>query len=437
MRPRARDDAAMPFRSGPIACSRFAVTGDAPDSPDDSTFATLAKHQLRPPSVGEPPEILSGFCTGRHVFDANFTYEACGFGPAVLAAMRIDLAKVPGEIKRAYRTMAEDERRAKEPDGSAPGLSRAARLEAKAEADERCRRDLAEGRFRSSRLVPFLWDLPSGTLLAPITSDAKRKELAALFDAAFSLRLESRGAGAAAREELGRRGEETLVIDATPEGVSPPPAGAESERPPVPWAFAGGDLADFLGNQFLLWLWWKSDVDEGLVELEDGTTVDFRLEKTLDMECAWGVTGRQSLRGEAVTRLPEAAKALQGGKWPRKMGVLLAAHGQEFRATLQGDRMSVSGLVLPEPPEAPEGLAAKGLSPRQLLEERIDATLTFDRIHRGLYAKFLAERFARGWPSRHAAMRDWAARLLSRAVPATMVETKAGAGTLEPAVQAR
>ena len=39
MRPRARDDAAMPFRSGPIACSRFAVTGDAPDSPDDSTFA--------------------------------------------------------------------------------------------------------------------------------------------------------------------------------------------------------------------------------------------------------------------------------------------------------------------------------------------------------------------------------------------------------------
>jgi hypothetical protein len=119
------------------------------------------------------------------------------------------------------------------------------------------------------------------------------------------------------------------------------------------------------------------------------------------------------------------------------MGVLLAAHGQEFRATLQGDRMSVSGLVLPEPPEAPEGLAAKGLSPRQLLEERIDATLTFDRIHRGLYAKFLAERFARGWPSRHAAMRDWAARLLSRAVPATMVETKAGAGTLEPAVQAR
>jgi hypothetical protein len=287
--------------------------------------------------------------------------------------------------------------------------------------------------------VPFLWDFPSATLLAPVTSDAKRKELAALLDAAFSVRLESRGAGAAAREELGRRGEETLVIDAVPEGVSPPPAGAESERPVVPWAFAGGDLADFLGNQFLLWLWWKSDVDEGLVDLDDGTTVDFRLEKTLDMECAWGVTGRQSLRGEAVTRLPEAAKALQGGKWPRKVGILLAAHGQEFRATLAGDRMSVSGLVVPEPPESAD---AKGFSPRQLLEERIDATLTFERIRRGLYAKFLAERFSRGWPSRHAAMRDWASRLLSRAVaaPASIVEVKpaeTAAGIAEPAVQAR
>jgi hypothetical protein len=421
----------MPFRSGPIAYARFALLGHAPDAPDEATFVALAKHQLRPSSVGEPPEILSGFCTGRHVFDANFTYEACGFGPALLAAMRIDVAKVPGEIKRAYRTMAEDERRAKEPEGEAPGLSRAARLEAKAEADERCRRDLAEGRFRSSRLVPFLWDLPSGLLLSPLTSDAKRKELAALLDAAFSLRLESRGAGAAAREELGRRGEQTLVIDAVPEGVSPPPAGAESERPVVPWAFAAGDLSDFLGNQFLLWLWWKSDVDEGLVDLDDGTTVDFRLEKTLDMECAWGVTGRQSLRGEAVTRLPEAAKALQGGKWPRKIGILMAAHGQEFRATLAGDRMSVSGLVLPEPEEA------KGFSPRQLLEERIDATLTFDRLHRGLYAKFLGERFSRGWPSRQAAMREWAARLLSRAMPASVVETKPAAVAEPEPLQAR
>jgi hypothetical protein len=425
----------MPFRSGPIAYSRLAVTGDAPDAPDDATFATLGKHQLRPPSVGEPPEILSGFCTGRHVFDAAFTYDACGFGPALLAAMRIDVAKVPGEIKRAYRTMAEDERRAKQADGAAPGLSRADRAAAKADADDRCRRDLAEGRFRSSRLVPFLWDLPSGTLLAPLSGDAKRKELAALFDTAFSLRIESRGAGAAAREELGRRGEETLVIDAVAEGVSSPPAGAESERPQVPWAFAGGDLADFLGNQFLLWLWWKSDVEEGLVDLDDGTTVDFRLEKVLDMECAWGVTGRQSLRGEAVTRLPEAAKALQGGKWPRKVGILLAAHGQEFRATLQGDRLSVSGLVLPEPEEA------KGLNPRQILEERVDSTLTFERIHRGLFAKFLVERFGRGWPSRHGAMRDWAARLLSRAVPATsagVVETKpAIVGAAETADQAR
>jgi len=409
----------MPFRAGQVSFARFALVGDAPDAPDERLFAALAQHQLRPPSIGEPSEVSSGFSTGRHVFDADFTYEACGFGASVLAAMRLDVARVPGEIKRAYRVMAEDARRAREPE--APGLSASARREAKEEAAERCRRDLAEGRFRASRLVPFLWDLAGGAVFAPVNGEAARSELAGLFDAAFGLRLERRAAGAVAREELDRRGSSSLLVDALPEGLSHPPAGAESERPSVPWAFAGGDVADFLGNQFLLWLWWTCEVAEGVFELTEpgvgATTVELRLERLLEMECAWGLTGRQSLRGDAVTRLPEATKALQGGKWPRKVGFLMAAHGREFRGTVQGDAFAVSGLVLPEPEEA------KTLSPRQLLEERIDATLTFERLLRGLYAAFLSERFGRSWSTRHDAMRAWVAGRGSRPV-ATTVEAK-------------
>ncbi len=438
----------MPFRSGSIGYARFRVAGDVSAAPDEELFATLREHLVKPPSIGEPKELTSGFCTGRHVFDGEFTYDACGYGAALLAAMRLDVAKVPSEIKRAYRAMAEDARRGREGDGIA-ALSRNARREAKEEAEERCKRDLAEGKYRRVSMVPFLWDLPNGLLLAPLSSDASFQELKSLLDAACDVRLERRSAGTLALEILGSRGRSAALEDALPDALTDRPegpAGGEDDddvdsatrhfraagRPEVPWAVAAGEPNDFLGNLFLLWLWWHVDTQEGVIETP-GPTVALAIERSLEMECAWGVTGQQSLRGDAPTRLPEAAKALQSGKWPRKMSLLLAAHGQEFRCALQGDRFAVSGLALPKGDEqgATKGNEQLRLTPRQVLEERIDQLLTFDRILVELYGAFLADRFGAGWETRAGQMREWIAAMGKRGGrergTSTLVEPKPAA----------
>jgi hypothetical protein len=402
----------MPFRNGAVSYSRFDVLGEFPDAAGEGTLALLGRHVVRNRAVAEEG-VSSGWCTGRHVFDTDFTWEHCGFSGAVLCAMRVDTAKVPPEIRRAYVSMAEDERRSRENGADVAGvLSRGARREAKAEAERRCKEEIAEGRYRRIAMTPVLLDLVNRTVLAPVSGDAALKELRGLVEGTYGCKLNRRSAGGAAADLMGARGMTSDLDDALPDAFTAPPAqaaamdgesspGRASGRPEVPWALAGGEPRDFLGNVFLLWLWWMAEENEGVVETKD-VTVAVLVDKVVDLECPWGTGGRTSLRGVMPTRVPEAGKALQSGKWPRRLGLLLAAHGQEFECVLQGDRFAVSGLKLGDPSE-------EARTQRLEVEERLDRLATFDKVLVGLYDHFLRERFGKGWGTRRQQIAAWIA----------------------------
>jgi hypothetical protein len=402
----------MPFRNGAVSYSRFGVLGEFPDAAGEGTLALLGRHVVRNRAVAEEG-VSSGWCTGRHVFDTDFTWEHCGFSGAVLCAMRVDTAKVPPEIRRAYVSMAEDERRSRENGADVAGvLSRGARREAKAEAERRCKEEIAEGRYRRIAMTPVLLDLVNRTVLAPVSGDAALKELRGLVEGTYGCKLNRRSAGGVAADLMGARGMTSDLDDALPDAFTAPPAqaaameggaapGRASGRPEVPWALAGGEPRDFLGNVFLLWLWWMAEENEGVVETKD-VTVAVLVDKVVDLECPWGTGGRTSLRGVMPTRVPEAGKALQSGKWPRRLGLLLAAHGQEFECVLQGDRFAVSGLKLGDPSE-------EARTQRLEVEERLDRLATFDKVLVGLYDHFLRERFGKGWATRRQQIAAWIA----------------------------
>jgi hypothetical protein len=388
------------------------VLGEFPDAAGEGTLALLGRHVVRNRAVAEEG-VSSGWCTGRHVFDTDFTWEHCGFSGAVLCAMRVDTAKVPPEIRRAYVSMAEDERRSRENGADVAGvLSRGARREAKAEAERRCKEEIAEGRYRRIAMTPVLLDLVNRTVLAPVSGDAALKELRGLVEGTYGCKLNRRSAGGVAADLMGARGMTSDLDDALPDAFTAPPAqaaameggaapGRASGRPEVPWALAGGEPRDFLGNVFLLWLWWMAEENEGVVETKD-VTVAVLVDKVVDLECPWGTGGRTSLRGVMPTRVPEAGKALQSGKWPRRLGLLLAAHGQEFECVLQGDRFAVSGLKLGDPSE-------EARTQRLEVEERLDRLATFDKVLVGLYDHFLRERFGKGWGTRRQQIAAWIA----------------------------
>jgi hypothetical protein len=300
--------------------------------------------------------------------------------------------------------------RARAADSEAGFVSRREKREAKDEADERCREELASGRHVKSKHVPVLWHVRERTILAPIFSDSTAASLRDLVAATFDAAVEPLSSGALAHELLSARGLARSHEDAVPSTFTPPPPAAHAENggngalPSVPWTFAMPEHKDFLGNEFLLWMWAQSEVGSASIETARGS-VAIAIDRSLNMDCAWEVTGKQTLTADGPTRLPEAAMALRIGKWPRKAGMIIAAGGVQCELTFQADRFLATGCKLPKPDDPPA-------SPREAIEHRINVLETIDAALVALFDAFLQRRFGSAWQSERQRIRDW---ILSKA----------------------
>lgn len=410
----------MSFHSGRVSFSRFRVHGDAPSAVDETTLATLAERAFQEQPLAVPAEIESGWVSGEHLFDTQFSYEKNGFGtpaaPMLLFALRIDTHKVPGEVKQAYRRMNE---KAMAEQSSTGFISRREKREAKETAEQQMREELSSGKYRRSKMAPILWDLGRKVVYVAGAGNTLTEQLCGRFRDSFNLDLEPLSAGTLAGQmlkELGRfRDYEDLRP--TPFTAAPPEAEHAADEiggqrdlhiPMVPWVHAAGDGRDFLGNEFLIWLWWQCETDEGLLSIGGAgsakSDISVFFDKALEMDCAWDVRGRQSLRASGPTKLPEAAEALAFGKWPRKAGLILADVGgdQQWEFSFQADRFAVTGSTLPP--------VADTVGPREMIETRLMHIQRLAQVIDGLYGIFIQQRVASGWASKRQAIRQWIAQ---------------------------
>ncbi len=160
------------------------------------------------------------------------------------------------------------------------------------------------------------------------------------------------------------------------------------------------DLKDFVGNEFLVWLWWRCDEHEGEVRTgPDSDPAYLVIDRSLAMDCAFEVRGKQALTGHGPARLPEARVALRHGKWPRKIGLLLTDGERSYELNLQGDQLIVGACKLPEIEDAE--------NPRELTEGRLIAIAELDELLQGMYGTFLAERCGEGWPGVRDQIKQW------------------------------
>jgi hypothetical protein len=155
---------------------------------------------------------------------------------------------------------------------------------------------------------------------------------------------------------------------------------------------------DFLGNEFLLWLWFTLDEDGDEVALADGTESTVMLARTLVLECPLGQTGRETIRSEGPARLPEARQAVRTGKLPRKAGLTVVRQGQQYELTLDAETLTVAGAKLP-PSEADDDQAMRV----ERLGQVRHLVTTLDL----LYDAFGQRRLGAGWRKEAARMRDW------------------------------
>src|SRR5205807_1257367 len=118
----------------------------------------LSEHALRPSEIGIPEEVEYGWSGGAHVFDAAFNFEHNVFADALHFALRIDTNKVPGELKKAYQIMEEEATAAGNPSGF---ISKSQKRDVKETVRLKVEDELRSGKYRRSKLVPVLWDLPN------------------------------------------------------------------------------------------------------------------------------------------------------------------------------------------------------------------------------------------------------------------------------------
>jgi hypothetical protein len=141
----------------------------------------------------------------------------------------------------------------------------------------------------------------------------------------------------------------------------------------------------FVGSEFLVWLWFESELFEGSLQLIDGTQCEFWFESQLllvrDKEQA-------SLKGEAPSANPEAHEALRQGKLPSRARVRLIRNELEYGFVLSADDLSLSSVKIP---------AQLKKEKDEQFYERMYLIEELETMLEGLFADFLVLRLGKAW----------------------------------------
>ena len=382
----------MGFQAGRATFMRFKVKGDQPRLFDDTQLERLRDHQIGRAKVASADGVESGWTAGGHVLDLDFALEKNVLNDALLFDLRTDKDQPPADLLRAYYETELKALASANPSGTASARQK---REAKQIARERVEQEAKDGRFRKRKTTPVLWHRGAGEVWFGTGSVAAVDRFAVLFEQTFGLTLDALPAGRQAYLTAEIGGRTRWVDDAALAPFVP-----AVTPPDVAW-IADESSRDFIGNEFLLWLWYYADVESDTVTLADGSDVTYMLAQSLALDCPRGQTGSETIRHEGPTRLPEAKRAIQAGKLPRKTGLTLVRHNEQYELGLTAETLAVAGAKLP-PLDDDTGAG------RPTVENRVEKFLALVETLDLLYAAFLDRRLSDDWNKKHLpAMQKW------------------------------
>lgn len=385
----------MGFMKGRATFLRFQVSaGTTPTAFGQDQLDSLAANQIGRERIASADGVESGWTAGDHVLDTDFQLAKNVVGDYLLFDMRIDKDQIPGDLLRAYY---ETELKALCKDNPSGKPSAKQKREAKSAARDRVDGEAKDGRFRKRKLVPVVWDRHSGEVWFGAVSLSQIDRFAFLFERTFGIKLEAAPAGrrAFAHAELDSR---TRTVDDAVLSAFVPGTTPDS----VAW-IADEAVKDFLGNEFTLWLWYYADAVSDTVTVADGSDVTFMLTGSLSLDCPSGQTGNETIRHEGPTRLPEAKRAIQAGKLPRKVGLTLVRQGDQYELGLGAELLAISGAKLPPPDDDVTDRYA-------VMSDRVDKLRSLVETFDLLYVAFLDRRLSAKWAGELADMQKWLSR---------------------------
>lgn len=379
----------MGFLSGSVTFQCFRTAGDLPRQFTKEHIEALESFGIGKSGVSLTDQADVGFIAGQHLFDVDFDLEKNVIGDALHCGIRVDSAQVPSAVRKAWLQMELSAIMAENPDRRPTKLQR---QEAKEAAEARCEEELAAGKYRRMQPFAFLWDLKEGLLYFGATSATASEHCCDLLFRAFEIECDrlttSRRAHEWAADAKQRKALEAIM----PSSFLGPDAPAE-----IAWWNTEADNYDFLGNEFLLWLWWHFESQGDTIKLPDETEVTGMMARSLSLECPLGESGKESISAENPAQLPEARQAIRTGKLPRKAGLTLVRQGEQYEFALQAETFAISGARI----------HAEEESDGNPYEDRIESLRGLQTTADQLFRAFLQRRVGKAWTADLEAIRRW------------------------------
>lgn len=390
----------MGFFSGRVQFVRYRVSGRG-GAFGPEHLERLDVHRIGRQRTANADGVEAGWIAADHVLDTRFDLAKNVINDALHFALRVDTPRPPADLLNAYTQMELAELAAENPSGLPSARQR---REARSRARQRLEDESRDGRYVRRRTYPVLWDGQAKEVWFGSTAAGAAERFHGLFRQTFDRQLEPVGAGRKAYLLAEARQQTRAVDDVAPSAFA---VGATPTE--IAWI---PDLAsgDFLGNEFLLWLWYLLESVSGEVTLADDSQATVMISRRLVLECPRGQTGRESISSDAPTRLPEAQRAIQAGKWPRQAGLMIVRHDRAYELTLHAESLGVTGAKLP----APEAEDSRGK-----LEERVELLRHLVETLDLLFDAFGQRRHGAGWTKELGAIQAWLRPRSREALPAT------------------
>ncbi len=389
----------MAFFNGRASFLRFRVDGPAPRLFGEEHLERLAEFQAGRNRLASADGIEVGWTAGEHVLDVDFQLAKNIVNDMLTFELRVDVEKLPTDLLKAYYSVELKALAA----GNHSGLPSARqKREAKENARDRLEQEGKDGRFKRRKCIPVVWDRLTNEVLFGATSLTHIDRLVSLFHQTFHFTLEAVTAGRRAYSlaELHQttRNVDDCKLSLFIPDVTPDEAG---------W-IADDSSRDFVGNEFLMWLWFNSEGESDTIKVADNSEITYMIARTLTLECPRGQTGHETISHEGPSRLPEAKRAIQSGKLPRKLGLTLVRHAYQYELAIHAETLGIGSAKFPNPPEDIKDGRAK-------LEERADRVRHLIETLDLLYDAFGRQRFGKQWSDTLPRMQKWLAREERRA----------------------
>ena len=162
----------------------------------------------------------------------------------------------------------------------------------------------------------------------------------------------------------------------------------------------------FIGQEFLTWLWWKSEERGGVIELPGRGDIVVVLEKHMLLEVGKGESSERIICSGLQSELQEARTGLKMGKKLEQARIQIVFNDYEFNFTFAAALMEFRSVKLPKTAEQ-EGNENNPEEQEGMTLERIYLFEELVKIVDELFRLFIDLRISPEWRDELLKIRSW------------------------------